>query len=219
MSKKILYKKSELLGNDSYGSSAMRDILSKDEQKHVLNQTREKKQLFRELKKYRDGGVTKKELKGVLAGLKYGSSDYFDVSEINTLAKELNLGNIAKKHLMSKSLLHNSKIDTANHDVNYSRKNSINKTRGTRGNRNMPNDDVVHYEVNKSVKKIFGDKYKEMVVDGGMMFEREQEEVEFVDRGTGKKFYSRASRLKRPEFHVKSQTSFRGRGLIAGKRI
>jgi len=216
MSRKIVYKKGDLLGKSTYRSAAMQDIMGKDQKKHVLNQKKEKKQLFRELKKHRQGGVTKEELKGVLAGLKYGSDDYFDVNEVNALAKELGLGTIKKKHLMSKSPSHNSKIDRANHDANYSHKNPSGKIRNTRRERDMPNDDIVHYELQRGMKKAFGSRYKKMVVDGNMMFEQEHEEMEFIDKGTGKKYFSKSSQLKRPDFHVRSQASLRGRGLIAG---
>ena len=183
-----------------------------------MNQKREKKQLFTELKKYSDGGVTKKELKSVLAGLKYGSDDYFSVSEVNELAKELNLGKISKKHLAVKSLSHISKIDCANHNVNYSSKNSINKVNDARVRRNMLNDDVIHFEVQKGIEKVFGKKYKNIIVDGDMMFEDEREEIEFFDSRTGKRFFGRSSQLKRPRLHLKNQSSLRGRGLIAGKK-
>lgn len=219
MSRKIVYKKGDLLGNNVYDSVAMQDISQKDQKKHVLNQQKEKKQLFSELKKYRQGGVTKKELKGVLAGLKYGAGDYFSMSEINALAKELDLGKISKKHLMSKSLPHSSKIDRANHDVNYSRMNSSSKARSGKYGRNMPSDDVVNYEMRRGIEKAFDAKHKKMIVDGDMVFEDNQEELEFFDTRTGKKSFERSSQLKRPDFHVKSQASLRGRGLVAGSRI
>jgi len=205
------------MGDNIHNSSAMQDIAQKDQEENVLNQKKERMQLFKELKKYRRGGVTKKELKSILAGFKYGFDDSFDVGEINTLAKELGLGIISKKHLMTKSPLHNSRVDRANHDVNYSHKHLSNKN--IKEKRSMPNDDIVHYEVQDNIKKIFGDKYKKMFVDGNMVFENEQEETEFFDVKTGKKFIGRSTQLKRPNFHVKSQTSLRGRGLMAGKRI
>ncbi len=218
MSRQIIYKEDELLGNSAYNSEAMQDLAKKDHGKHVLNQKNERRQLFKELKKYRKGGVTRKELKGILAGLKYGSGDYFDAGEINMLAKELNLGTISKKHLMTKSPTHSSKIERANHDANYSRNNPSGKIKNERSKRNMPNDDIVNYEVQKGIQKVFGNKYKKMIVDGDMIFEDEQVERGFFDKRTGRKFFGKSSQLKRPNFHMKSQASLRGRGWVAGSR-
>ncbi len=99
MTKKIVYKKNDLLGENPYRSDAIRDILEKDKKYHVLNNPKEKKELFILLKKYRENGVTEEELKKVLATLKYGEGDAFTSEEVNQLAQELDLAPIEKRHL------------------------------------------------------------------------------------------------------------------------
>ena len=46
MSRKIVYKKGDLLGKSTYRSAAMQDIMGKDQKKHVLNQKKEKKTII-----------------------------------------------------------------------------------------------------------------------------------------------------------------------------
>lgn len=211
MVKKILYKKNEFLGDKAHRSSAMRDIEQKDEKRRVLNQSQEKKQLFNELKKYRDGGVTEKELKGVLASLKYGTDDHFTKKEIITLANELGVGRIEKKHLLSESLSHASHIDRAQHAANYAQKN----TSGN-GRRELPGDNVVHNDMVRFLKKSLKNRKRESFVSGDLMFDRDEESVEFADSSTGKRFFAKTSQLRRPNMDLRNQSSLRGRGIVGG---
>ena len=212
MAKKIIYKKNELLGSSAYRSSAMRDIKEKDE-KRVLNQGQERKQLFGKLKKYRDGGVTEGELKSVLANLKYDSDNYFTKKEVNDLAQELGLGSIGKKHLPKKSLSHTSQLDRAQHDVNFSKRKGVIREKCVR---KLPNDDIRHYTASKFVKELLRKKTQKNMVSGDMIFDREEEDALFRDVQTGRRFSAHTSQLRRPKMYIKSQSSFRGRGLIGG---
>ncbi len=216
MTNKIVYKKKQLLGNNPHNSGAMRDISKKDKKYNVVNQSSEKKQLFNELKKHRAGGVTEKEMKGVLAGLKYGSSD-FTKKEINLLAKELQLGEIRKKHIQSKSLRHVSRIDRANHDANSYGSNKNARNSGV-NNRYSQDDDITHFESNKFIRDIFKGKNKKMIVDGETVFNKEEESFEFFDQKSGKRFVGTATKLTRPNLNTKSHSSLRGRGIIAGTK-
>ncbi len=217
MSKKIIYKKNELLGDSTYHSGAMKDILRKDQKRNVINQTQEKKQLFKELKNYRDGGVTQKELKGVLAGLKYDSSSHFSTKEINLLSKELGLGYITKRHLLSKSLTHSSNLDKAHHVANFSTKSSMNPRRDLQRSRSVVSDDVIHYESRKFINKALGKKRRKVIKDGKMAFEVEEEDVEFFDKITGKNFVGISTRKTRPNMNMRNQSSLRGKGFVAGR--
>lgn len=144
MREKIIYKKDALLGNNPRHSSAMRDIAARDQESHVVNQYQEKKQLFDELKKYRDGGVTDTELKSVLANLKYNNKDYFSREEVNKLSEGFGVGKIERKHLPPRSFSHTSHIDRAHHDANFVQNGSSFKTNGGYApRRTLPSDNIL----------------------------------------------------------------------------
>lgn len=211
MDKKIVYKKNDLLGDRFFHSDAMRDIEQKDEKKQILNQYQEKKQLFNELKKYRDDGITEKELKGVLASLKYGTNDHFTQQEINALANELGVGHIEKKHLPSTSLSHTSQIDRAHHAANYG---SHSDRMG--GGRQLPVDDLVRNDMLHFLKKTLKERKQSHVVSGDMIFDKDEENVSYIDTQTGKRFFAHSSQLRRPQLNLRNQSSLRGRGLVGG---
>ncbi|XLQ19834.1 MAG: hypothetical protein ACKUBY_04570 [Candidatus Moraniibacteriota bacterium] len=213
MSNKIVYKKKSLLGSKAHKSSAMKDILEKDSEKHVVNKSIEKKQLFNELKKYRNGGVTEREMKSALAALKYGNDNNFSKREIDILAKELGLKSVQKKHFPSKIVSHTSKLDKAHHSANFSRTRNGARTSGD--NRNMHSDDVVNFELLRAVRGVVGVS-KKVVSTGNMAFDKSEEEYELFDEKLGRRYNIRTSKLTRPDLHMKGQASFRGRGLVKG---
>jgi hypothetical protein len=214
MSKKIIYKKNDLLGDSVYHSKAMRDISQKDQEKEVINQYQEKKELFNALKEHRNGGVTEKELKSVLADLKYSKDDHFTEKEVNDLAQELGLGRIERKHMLSQKLPHPSRLDRARHVANFS-----NKSRNIKNTERMfSRDDLVQHSASNFLKEVLRERRRKNIVSGDLMFDKEEEDVLFRDMRTGKRISGRATQLTRPHINIKNQASFRGRGLIGGSK-
>lgn len=87
MEKKIFYSK-DMRGN--YKSSrAMKSLMKNSRVKKVLDNPRERRNFFRELKKQRVGGVTKDEMRGILGKLRKSGGDSLDKGEVRVLADEL----------------------------------------------------------------------------------------------------------------------------------
>ncbi len=208
MGGKIVYKKDALLGDNAYYSDAMRDIDAKDK-KQILNRKKERDQLFHALKKYRDGGVTESEMKSALADLKYHHDNDFTPKEVNALADELGLGTITKAHLPHKSLPHMSRMARAQHHAEFASR----QRHSARASHTSQNDDIAQFVASDMMKKLLREKRKDVYVNGDVAFDQEEEEMFFRDPQTGRRFNLRTSRLKRPDLHMRTQTSLRGRGL------
>ncbi|MEN8252006.1 MAG: hypothetical protein ABFQ53_00280 [Patescibacteria group bacterium] len=191
MRKKVVYKKSELLGDEPDRSKAMKDISSKDKEYKVLNQRKERKQLFKELKKYRKDGVTETELRGVLADLKYSSDNHFSKKEVDELAEELNIGEVRKKHRLSSSARRYS-------------------SQGRRTKNETLGDSI------RRAQDFSRRQRKGIITKGSSVYEREEEDLEYFDRRKGKRYKIKTTKLMRPHSNVKSQSSLRGKGIIAG---
>lgn len=215
MPKKIIdNKKSDLLSKEAQKDDAAHDVEEKNDA-DALDRKGEREQLFQELKKQRDSGMTEEDLRSVLASLKYNTKDHFTEEEIDALAQELGVGEIEKKINPSpKTLPHASRMDRAHHVANYAQKHS----RGSGGvqRRSMPNDDITHLEANGFSEGGSITKSKESVVSGDMVYEKEEKTLSLVDVNSGKHFLGKATQLKRPDMKLKSKTSLRGRGLVAG---
>lgn len=118
---KIKYRESGLRGKSILRSKAMQSVLKADT-KHVLNQRKEQKELFDEMKKYRDhGGVTGKEMRKVLAHFKYKNNS-LTKKEVRILAKELGVTHVDKKYLPKDEkpeTKKESRLHHAKHEVDF----------------------------------------------------------------------------------------------------
>lgn len=209
---RVIFDEKHIKGDSMYHNDALSHIIAQDSD-GVINSYAEKKQLFDALRMHRDHGVTVKELKGILASFKYGTGSQFSRREVNVLAQELGVGKIEKKHLPSRNFSHDSHLDRARHVVYYTNNDRRDHVRSAVQSRVVPSDDVVHYEINTFLKDKLHTLRKRDVISGEMMFMKEDEESLSVDP-TGKRIFMQSSRVTRPDMPVKSQASFRARGIV-----
>jgi DNA-binding transcriptional MerR regulator len=108
--KKIVYTKLQTKSNAQHGkyqNKAYKDILEKDRAgMHSITSKKEKKELFGLITDdyYRRKGLNIKEVREILAELKYNNDNHFSRKEIDRIAKELGseIGQIKRKHFTKK---------------------------------------------------------------------------------------------------------------------
>lgn len=113
-----------------------------------------------------------------------------------------------------KGLSHTSGIERANHSANFY--NDRNGAR-TSSERNMRSDDVVNFELLRTIEDSNYSRGRSVVNKGGLAYEEDKENLEFFDRQSGKRYKIEATKLSRPDTKLKSSgMSLKGRGIIKG---
>lgn len=98
--KKVVFKKGNFLGNDSFHSDAMKELKESNTSKSIFRRSERTKEVFQDLKNVRENGVTKNELRTILADRKYNSR--YDRKGIDEIANAFDIGKIEKKHCSPK---------------------------------------------------------------------------------------------------------------------
>ena len=93
--KKVVFKKNQLSGNSVRGNEVVKALNEIDaSHQHILNNSSRTKKVLNDLKEVREGGVTKGELRTILADYKY--KEKFDKRGVDAIAEHFDIKDIDK---------------------------------------------------------------------------------------------------------------------------